>query len=705
MQVPTWIGLIFSASLSAVMCSEDAAAQPLGETGDRPTLEQFLKIRVPATPVMLPDGSILMQDWPDGIWQLYRVVPKGDSYASGEATFTKLTEFPDGLSSFSVSPDGKKVVLANAPGGNENTQLTLLDLSAAGMPRSPIVANLRVQAKLDSWLPDSSGVIYSANDESPSDFYLYKFDFATGKATKLLARPGDWQARGITKDGSRVLVSEFKSASESNCYELSIDTGELRAITIRPSVGAEPVTATCSIVGYTPDEASVLIVSDASEGRKQLFLYDLKPGSFQQPVVGLNKHEIATAQLNNARELLAVETNEDGYGVLHVYSLPDFKLLPFPQIERGGTSFQWSPGRALAWSNSNVQNPGASMVTAWRESAEGGSPEQTTRQVTFPFTGGIDLSVFPLPELIRYESFDGTEIPAFVFVPPGYMKGTPIPFVVIYHGGPEGQSRPYFSALQAYLLSEGLGIMLPNVRGSTGYGRAFQMMDDYKKRWDSVRDGVEAAEWLVKNHYSAPGKIATLGGSYGGFMSVACLVEDQRRVETGGESAGKKHLFGAAVDIVGIVNFKTFLEKTAGYRRKLREAEYGSLSDPEFLLSVSNISHVDQIKVPVFIGHGFNDPRVPVEEAMQLAIALKDRDIPVSLFIAPDEGHGFAKLENRLYFYSRVVPFLRAAIGSGSGLSWRALPSLEPAGSGSGMGFSWRALRSLEPGLDEIPPP
>jgi dipeptidyl aminopeptidase/acylaminoacyl peptidase len=159
-----------------------------------------------------------------------------------------------------------------------------------------------------------------------------------------------------------------------------------------------------------------------------------------------------------------------------------------------------------------------------------------------------------------------------------------------------------------------------------------------------------------------PGKIATYGGSYGGFMSVACIVEDQERVERGER---KDRLFGACVDVVGIVNMKGFLEKTSGYRRKLREVEYGPLTDPEFLASISSINKVDKIHVPVFVAHGFNDPRVPVQEAMQLATALKERGMEPRMFVAPDEGHGFAKLDNRIYFSERMAQFLEETIGSG----------------------------------------
>jgi len=234
--------------------------------------------------------------------------------------------------------------------------------------------------------------------------------------------------------------------------------------------------------------------------------------------------------------------------------------------------------------------------------------------------------------------------------------------VIDYHGGPEGQHRPGFYPTDQYLLSRGYGMLMPNVRGSTGFGRAFHMMDNYKKRWDSVKDGVTAAEWLVANGYAKPGRIASTGGSYGGYMSVSCVVEDQERVDRGER---KERVFGAGVDVVGVVNLKTFLEKTADYRRALREVEYGPLSDPDFLTSVSPVLRADKINIPMFIAHGFNDPRVPVEEAMQLAVALKDRGKSPRVFIAPDEGHGFQKLDNRIYYFERMAAFLDETIGGG----------------------------------------
>jgi dipeptidyl aminopeptidase/acylaminoacyl peptidase len=403
------------------------------------------------------------------------------------------------------------------------------------------------------------------------------------------------------------------------------------------------------------------MTSDLKDGMKRLYLKDLKSVAVREPIPALAKFELDGAGTNEAREFLVVVANEDGYGVTYVYSLPDFKPLPMPATEKGVTFPSNFRGSTLVWTRSNARSAGNAFATTFSKPGKGAAAP-VTRQLTWTEDQGIDLASFPLPELVKYPAFDGTEIPAFIYFPPGHQKGTPIPFVINYHGGPESQSRPGFSATTQYLLSRGFGILFPNVRGSTGYGRAFHMMDDYKKRWDSVRDGVDAAEWLVRAGHAMPGRIATYGGSYGGFMAVACIVEDQERVDRG---ARKERMFGACVDIVGVVNLKTFLEKTSGYRRKLREVEYGPLTDPDFLLSVSPIRRIDEIKVPMMIAHGLNDPRVPVGEAMQLAVALQKRGDDPELLYFPDEGHGFQKLENRILFGEQMVKFLSRTIGKG----------------------------------------
>jgi dipeptidyl aminopeptidase/acylaminoacyl peptidase len=632
------------------------------------TVRRFLEIRSPQSTALLPDGSLLVRDRPDGVYQLHRIVPAGEgdqrSYEPGRATRTKLTNFPDGLHSFSVSPDGKRVIVMHAPGGNEYTALSLLDPSpggdasraaAPGMPLTTLLSKPRVQARLNLWLRDGTGFVYSANDDVATDFNLYRWDFAAGRASRVLGEKGAWTAIDVTEDGARLLVANFLSASDVRPHELDLKTGRLRPLTVA-GAGA---TAAARAIGYLPGERAVLIASDHEDGTSRLYVRDLASGKVRKAIPALDRFELDAARIAETRDLVVTVSNENGFGVLRAYRLPGFAPITLPPADHGTVSLASFRGRTLVWTNSNGRKPSIAYATTF--DAKGGAP--VTRQLTHADDRGIDLSAFALPELVKYRSFDGLEITALLYLPPGHVKGTPIPFLIDYHGGPEGQHRPGFYPQEQYLISRGYGMLMPNVRGSTGFGRAFQMMDDYKKRWDSVKDGVAAAEWLIASGYAEPGRIASTGGSYGGFMSVGCVVEDQEQVERGEKA---RRAFGACVDLVGVVNLETFLEKTADYRRARREVEYGPLSDREFLAGVSPLQRADKIHVPVFIGHGFNDPRVPVEEAMQLAIALKDRGQNPRVFIAPDEGHGFQKLDNLVYWWERVGAFLDETIGAGA---------------------------------------
>lgn len=635
----------------ALAMASISAAEPLASV----SLERFLKIRAPGAPSIAPDGTLYVRDWPDGIWQLYRV--SGGAAGPG-AKAVKLTDFKDGLSGYSMSPDGTKILLFHAVGGNENTQISLLDPKAAPGDASaikPIISNPKVQFSANKWLADSSGFLYSGNAESERDFYLYHYDFASGKSTRLLDRPGSWDAGDITADKSRVLVSEYRSISDTSIYELTVASGALKDLGMK---GADGSTVWQSFVGYLPGERSVLLIADTEDGKRKLFEKDLATGATEKPIDEIDAYEIDGASMNTERSLLAVVTNRDGYGTLQLYRLPGYDKVELPEIEEGVISLNELKGDRITWTVSNARTPG--LAYTWNVPPAGRAADKA-RQVTMADTQGIDLSQFTLPKLVRFKATDGLEIPAFLFLPPGYTEGTRIPFIANYHGGPESMFRPTFSAQSQYLLAQGFGIIQPNVRGSTGYGRAYHMMDDYKGRWKSVSDGVDAAKWLVDNNYAKAGRIATYGGSYGGFMSVATLVEDGMRVERGEQA---EPLFGAGINVVGIVNMKTFLEQTSGYRQKLREVEYGPLTDSEFLESVSPINHIEQIRVPMLIAHGLNDPRVPVGEAMQLAVGLMSRGYEPEQIYFPDEGHGFAKLSNRLIFAQRMVEFLRKSIGT-----------------------------------------
>jgi dipeptidyl aminopeptidase/acylaminoacyl peptidase len=266
-------------------------------------------------------------------------------------------------------------------------------------------------------------------------------------------------------------------------------------------------------------------------------------------------------------------------------------------------------------------------------------------QLTHASRAGIPFADFVEPELIHYKTFDDRKIPAWFYRP--VQKGDRLPPVIVHpHGGPESQARPSFMALLQFFLQRGYGILAPNVRGSSGYGTAYMNLDNTTRRMDSVKDLAYAAYWLRDQKHGDPKRLAVYGGSYGGFMVLAAVTH-------------YPDLWAAGIDVVGICNFVTFIEKTSAYRRAHRAAEYGNLPEHrEFFEKISPIRHVDKIKCPMMVIHGANDPRVPIEEAEQIVAALKKRKIPVEYLRYEDEGHGLAKLKNRLDAYPKMAAFL-----------------------------------------------
>jgi dipeptidyl aminopeptidase/acylaminoacyl peptidase len=270
-----------------------------------------------------------------------------------------------------------------------------------------------------------------------------------------------------------------------------------------------------------------------------------------------------------------------------------------------------------------------------------------TERWTTPGTLGIPEDRFLRSETIRYETFDGREIPAYWTLPPGVEEGDDeaVPVMVDIHGGPEHQRRPWFYPTKQYFLNQGYAVLEPNVRGSSGYGKEYTHLDDKEKRLDSVKDIKYATEWLADRPAADTDRLVVYGRSYGGFMVLSAITEYPDR-------------WAAAVDFVGIADFETFLENTGEWRREHRAAEYGSLDNPDLLERISPIHNVDEIQCPLFIQHGANDPRVPVSEAEQIADAVAERGIPVETCIFEDEGHHTTDRDNLIEEFERISAFL-----------------------------------------------
>jgi dipeptidyl aminopeptidase/acylaminoacyl peptidase len=491
-------------------------------------------------------------------------------------------------------PDGRILVERDA-GGNERTQLYVGD--------EPLVVDERY--KHDT--PHSAGrtLAYSTNRRNGVDFDVVARDLETGEEN-VFEIGGYTEVAAISPDGRKIVADRGGLRSGDNdLYLCEVESGEVIHLTPHdePSDYVTPV--------FRGDE----LLWATNEGRDTL-----AAGGFAS--------QWDVTCYAGGRSLLLVE-NVDGYSRLTL----DGEEVPLP-----GNGVVESPV---------ISADGAKLAFAFS------SP--TRAKNVYLFAGGELRRLTTLeapsalaePELHRFESFDGESIPVFLFEPEG---GGPFPVVVTVHGGPESQWRPWYSPafapLTQYLVSRGYAVAAPNVRGSTGYGKRFEHLDDIELRLDSVRDLAALHAWLSARPGIDGSRAVVYGRSYGGYMVLAAL-------------AFQPELWAAGIEAVGISSLVTFLENTSSYRRAAREREYGSLAhDRDFLERASPMTHIDHIRAPLFIQHGRNDPRVPVSESEHIAAVLRERGVECELLIFEGEGHTVEKLPNRIETFERAVRFL-----------------------------------------------
>jgi len=605
-------------------------------------IERYLTIRAAYGASLGPDGTLSFLLDTTGVPQVWTLEqPQGWP--------TQQTFADEPIAFASASPERPERIFGMDEGGNERQQLYRLDADGQILP---LTDRPDAKHRWGGWSSDGERFAFASNarDESVFDVYVQHRDAVpsspgtdpTAVADRVHEGDGWLSVAGWSPDDTRLAVVESHWSFDQDVYTLDVEAGEL--------------------IHRTPHEDDVRFYS-ISWGPAGEALYCVT--DYERDTLGLARLDVtadAVSSLDDALEFVMTDeqwnvdgialdeesgrfvtsTNVDGYTELTVgeFTGPtEYETLPTPDLPGGlAGGVSWGPdadrfalsvtGRTIN-TNLFVVDAATGDVTRW----------------TAASTAGIPRSTFVEPSVVRFESFDGREIPALFSLPEDTETGE-TPVIVDVHGGPESQRRPSFSGLIQYFLANGYAVFEPNVRGSTGYGTAYTHLDDVEKRMDSVRDLRAGAEWLHDHPAVDDDRIAIKGGSYGGFMCLAAMTEFP-------------DLWSAGVDVVGIANFVTFLENTGEWRRSLREAEYGSLeTDREFLESISPINNAAAIDAPLFVLHGANDPRVPVDEARQIAEAVESRGQPVELLVFEDEGHGISKLDNQIEAYGRIVDFL-----------------------------------------------
>jgi dipeptidyl aminopeptidase/acylaminoacyl peptidase len=524
-------------------------------------------------------------------------------------------------------------------GGNEFFQLYWFDFASG---ESRLLTDGASRNTGPAWSNRGDRFAYATTRRDGRNYDIHVATTTGDYTTHTLALEGAglWMPIDWSPDDRKLLVINYRSITDSEIHVVDLDTGAVTQVNPQD----EPV----GFAGGAFDRTGkgVYLVHDHAAEFKQLHHLDLASGR-STPLSADIPWDVTAFALSRDREQLAFAVNEDGMSKLHLRDLKRNRPLVGPQLPIGVLgNFAFSPdGAGLAITVNTAQSPSDVFVYGLRK--------QSLVRWTESEVGGLDTAKFVLPELVSFPSFDGLEVPAWVYRPAG---SGPHPVIVQIHGGPEAQSRPAFNPLFAYWVNElGAAVISPNVRGSAGYGKSYLQLDNGVLREDSVRDIGALLDWIAAQPDLDQDRVIVYGGSYGGYMVLASMVHFDERLLGG-------------VSIVGISNFVTFLENTESYRRDLRRAEYGDERDPDmrqFLQDISPLNNAGRITSPLFVAQGYNDPRVPYTESEQIVEAVRANGVPVWYLLAMDEGHGFAKKPNRDYFQAATVMFFRELFYAG----------------------------------------
>ncbi len=547
----------------------------------------------------------------------------------------QLTNHEDAVDSYHVSPEESKILYMMSKGGNEQYDFYIYNFKTDKTEALLVDETIRYEDPI--WI-DENEILFTSNEETKKDFYIYHLNLTTKEKTTLIKKEG----YNIITDAYSKDNFLFVTVIGNNIIEpFHYRNGKFDKIK-----GADKKRKYLPIGFFMGG-----VLMQTNENSDMDYLEVWIDGDKKE--IFKDKWEIESAIIDKNRKNAIFCTNSEGYSNCYHLKSTEIREFPDKKSDSSGTNIYYEKSiKELPLKNSVVELKVVSnglIVYDMMNPDKITTPEAINLEsykienFGYQFDNGVDVSKFVAPELRKVKSFDGVEIPYFLYLPKD--KKGPFKTIVYFHGGPEGQFRPYFITTFQYYLKKGFAIVAPNVRGSSGYGSEFMDLDNYKLRMNSVKDSGAILDKLIAEGVSLPNNFIAMGGSYGGFMVVASM-------------AMYPKYYSHGVNTVGVVDFVNFLENTASYRRELREVEYGPLSDKEFLKSISPTNMVDKIEGELYIFHGANDPRVPVSDAYILIDKMEKAGKKVYKHIFDDEGHGFRKKENRVIYYSKTAEFI-----------------------------------------------
>jgi dipeptidyl aminopeptidase/acylaminoacyl peptidase len=651
-----------SAVLIFLLSSLPSLAQPNAPT--QPAMikpgENLVMENIPPIPVSIAEKanqygefrSAALLDWDPGKREMlistrFADVPQIHLVKMPGGARTQLTFFPDRTGGAHYGPKGDYFVFSKDVGGGEWFQLYRYDLANGNVT---LLTDGKTRNTDPVYSHTADRVAYSSTRRTGKDTDVSTMDPRDPKSNHMLMQleGGGWGALDWSPDNKKLLVGNEVSANETYVYLVDAATGEKKLLT--PKLGDETVANFDA--KFSKDGKGIFLVTDRGNEFHRLAYVDLatlKPEYLTTEI----KWSVDTIELSEDGRTLAFTTNEDGISKLYLMDVASRRYRPVANIPEGiiGALHFHKNSRDLGFVLTSARS------TADVYSLDVSSPSKLERWTTSE-TGGLNTATFAEPQLIKWQTFDGRTISAFLYMPDAASFPGKRPVIVNIHGGPEGQARPGFLGRNNYFLNElGVAMVFPNVRGSIGYGKTFLKLDNGMHRDDTYKDIGALLDWIKQNPRLDGDKIMITGGSYGGHMTWATATFYNDKI-------------CCSLPIVGMSNLVTLLEHTEAYRRDLRRVEYGDERDPQmraYLEKIAPLNNSEKIRKPVFAVVGKNDPRVPWTESRQMLDKLKNNGIPTWFLMANDEGHGYAKKKNQDFQFYATIMFVRTfLLGEGS---------------------------------------
>jgi dipeptidyl aminopeptidase/acylaminoacyl peptidase len=589
-------------------------------------VSRMARIGSVTAPSFSPDGRWLsVISNASGLPQVY-VVPSEGGWPR------MVTDGTDPVVSAVWSParGSNALAITIAPGGGLNSQVYVVRADGTDLRR--LTAGGQDNNAFNVWGYDGTRIYIDSNRRDPASRDAFVIDVESGKVDLVAKNPGVGAITSVTANGRFGLLTRLQNRGNNNLY--LVDLAAAKDTLLTPHEGVA-----LYFGAITKDGQAIYLGSN--EGRDLMVFGRIrvdgtgKPG----PIEVLRERpdaELDGLRVNEQGTVAALIWNVAGRSELELFDLAARRTLPgqrLPGELAGGPVF--SPdGKRMAITAVGAAQPADVWV------AEVGQP---FRQVTFAQHAGVDLTTFARPELVQFKAHDGLELSGWLYRPRGATA--PGPYVLSFHGGPEGQERPAFRSDYQALVSQGIGVFAPNVRGSSGFGKKFVNLDNGELRFNGIKDIKSCVDYLVTNRIADPKRIGITGGSYGGYMTMAGLTE-------------YPELFAAGVNLFGMVNFFTFFQHTQPWMAAISTTEYGDpVTQKDLLEKLSPLGKLDRISAPTMVQHGANDTNVPVVEAEQIVNHLKSRNVTVEYILFPDEGHGWRKTPNRIKSTVEMVRF------------------------------------------------